>query len=175
MSIAVKDRVQGALLSAPEQTTRRKFALLLSALASVALLPSRAGALGSTLPAPASLAAELAAALKVGRPLVVMVSLEGCPYCRIVRESYLAPLRSETGQPVVQIDMGSAGAMLDFKGALTTQGAQVGAWNVKVTPTVLFFGKGGRELAARLVGASIPDFYGAYLEQRLRDAGRAMG
>ena len=129
----------------------------------------------SALPAPASLAAELAAALQAGRPLVVMVSLEGCPYCRIVRESYLAPLRSETGQPVVQIDMGSVVSMRDFQGATTTQGAQAGAWNVKVAPTLLFFGKGGREVAARLVGASIPDFYGAYLEQRLRDASRAAG
>lgn len=175
MTIALEDPPQRNLQSTPAKPTRRKVALLLSTLACVALVPSRARALASNLPAPASLAVELAAALQGGRPLVVMVSLDGCPYCRIVRENYLAPLRRETGQPVVQIDMGSAAAMRDFQGALTTQGAQVGAWNVKVTPTVLFFGKGGREVAARLVGASIPDFYGAYLEQRLRDAGRAMG
>ncbi|MDF2467243.1 MAG: hypothetical protein K0Q43_5478, partial [Ramlibacter sp.] len=37
------------------------------------------------------------------------------------------------------------------------------------------FGKGGREAAPRLEGASIPDFYAAYLDERLRTARRAMG
>jgi hypothetical protein len=40
---------------------------------------------------------------------------------------------------------------------------------------VLFFGKGGSEVAQRLVGASIPDFYGAYLEERLRQARTGLG
>ena len=48
------------------------------------------------------------------------------------------------------------------------------AWGVKVLPTVLFFGKGGVEVAPRLVGASIPDFYGAYLDERLRVARAAV-
>jgi hypothetical protein len=40
-------------------------------------------------------------------------------------------------------------------------------WQISVTPTVLFFGPGGKEVAERLEGASLPDFYGAYLDQRL--------
>lgn len=158
----------------PQPSTRRKFALFPLAWATVTALPCTAGAQTSALPASAYLAAELSSALRTGHPLMVMVSLDGCAYCRIVRDSYLAPLRRETGQPMVQIDMGSAAAMNDFQGALTTQGAQVGAWDVKVAPTLLFFGRGGREIAARLVGFSSPDFYGAYLEQRLRDAVRAI-
>ena len=39
-----------------------------------------------------------------------------------------------------------------------------------VAPTLLFLGPKGEELAERLVGGSIPDFYGAYLEQRLEQA-----
>ena len=37
---------------------------------------------GTALPVPNSLADELALALKADQPLVVMVSLEGCPFCR---------------------------------------------------------------------------------------------
>ena len=170
MTAALTGPMPGILLTPPQPPTRRKFALFPLALASVALLPGTARALTSALPASASLAEELSAALQISHPLLVMVSLAGCPYCKIVRQNYLAPLRSETGQPMVQIDMGSAAAIRNFQGALTTQGAQVGAWNVNVAPTLLFFGKGGRESAARLVGFSSPDFYGAYLEQRLRDA-----
>ncbi len=135
---------------------------------------ARAQGVGSagriTLPSPASLQAELAAALKAGQPLVVMASLHGCPFCKVVREHYLVPLRRDTGQPVVQLDTGSTMSVLDFAGHATTHDKLLRAWGIKVTPTVLFFGKAGREAAPRLVGASIPDFYGAYLEERLNTA-----
>ncbi|RYF40506.1 MAG: hypothetical protein EOO25_12435 [Comamonadaceae bacterium] len=126
------------------------------------------------LPAPASLAEELAAALRAGRPLIVMASLHGCPFCRVVRDQYLAPLRAETGQPVVQLDTGSTRPVRGFDGAPATHDKLLRAWGVKVLPTVLFFGKDGREAAERLVGASIPDFYGAYLEERLRSATKSV-
>ena len=48
----------------------------------------------SMLPASQSLADELRQALVSGNPLLVMVSLEGCPFCRIARENYLIPLHS---------------------------------------------------------------------------------
>ena len=159
----------------PESVTallsRRRFALLPFAFGAVAWGASPAvGA--ATLPAAESLAAELAAAVRAGKPLVVMASLEGCPFCRVARDSYLVPLLRETGQPVVQLDMGSRQAVRNFDGAPATHGDILRSWRVGVAPTVLFFGKGGRELASRLVGASIPDFYGAYLEERLRTAQR---
>jgi hypothetical protein len=43
-------------------------------------------------------------------------------------------------------------------------------WKVRVAPTVLLLGRGGAEVAERLVGGYIPDFYAAYLEQRLEQA-----
>ena len=124
----------------------------------------------ATLPSSRSLPDELALSLRRGRPLLVMASLDGCPFCRRVRDHHLAPLLAETGQPVVQVDMASAAAVTAFDGQATTHDQLLRAWKVAVAPTVLFFGRGGREVAERLVGASIPDFYGAYLEQRLQAA-----
>ena len=127
----------------------------------------------ATLPPAVSMQAELASALKVGKPLVVMASLDGCPFCKTVRDSHLAPLREE-GQPVVQVDLGSKREVRGFDGAPTTHEQLLRAWGIKVAPTVLFFGRDGREVADRLQGASIPDFYGAYLEQRLLAAGKLL-
>jgi hypothetical protein len=45
----------------------------------------------------------------------------------------------------------------------------------RVAPTMPFFVIGGREEAPRLAGASIPDFCGAYLEQRIDTARRSPG
>lgn len=128
----------------------------------------------SLLPTADSLPDELARALKIGSPLLVMVSLDGCPFCKVARENYLGPMREQQGLPVVQIDMRSSRAIRDFKGATLTQDQLIRSWNIKVAPTVLFFGAGGVEIAERLVGAYIPDFYGAYLDDRLRLARAAL-
>lgn len=123
----------------------------------------------AVLPAARSLPDELAQALRQGLPLVVMVSLEGCPYCRIARQSHLAPMHREGGV-IVQVDMRSAQAVRDFDGQMTTHDALVQRWRTPIAPTLLFFGPGGREVAERMEGAYQPDFYGPYLEGRLDKA-----
>lgn len=128
----------------------------------------------ATLPTAASLPDELALALKKGSPLLVMVSLDGCPYCKVARENYLGPLREQEGLPVVQVDMRSKRAIRNFQGAMVTQDELIRGWGIKVAPTVLFFGRGGLEIAERLVGGYIPDFYGAYLDERLLQARAAL-
>lgn len=131
-------------------------------------------AAGVALPVPTSLTEELAAALKKGGPLLVMVSLEGCPFCKVARENYLAPLLRQSGLAIVQIDMRNRQMVQDFSGNSQTQDQLIRSWGIKVAPTVLFFGRGGAEVAERLVGGYIPDFYGAYLDDRLRTARAAV-
>jgi thioredoxin-related protein len=128
----------------------------------------------ATLPTAASLSDELATALKNGSPLVVMVSVDGCPFCKVARQNYLGPLREHEALPVVQLDMRSSRPIKDFQGATLTQDELIRRWSVKVAPTVLFFGRAGIEVAERLVGGYIPDFYGAYLDERLRLARAAL-
>jgi hypothetical protein len=162
---------------------RRQLLRALAAGAGVVLAPALACAeaaatgtapLPATLPAPQSLAQSLAAALRTGQALVVMVSLEGCAFCKVVRGNYLGPMHQREGLAVVQIDMRSNAPVQDFQGANTTHDALVRAWGVRLAPTVLFFGPGGVEVAERLRGASIPDYYGAYLDERIRVARAAI-
>ncbi len=142
-----------------------------SALAGLAWPGARA-AVHPALPVPASLQAALELAGRRRRALIVLASTEGCPWCRLVRQSYLAPLLAE-GQPVVEIDIRSPRPLADFDGTARTQAQLAAAWRVRIAPTVLFIGPGGRELAARLAGVPLPDFYGAYLQERLDAANRA--
>ncbi len=146
---------------APLPTLRRR-QLLLAAGLSALLRPASA----AELPAARALRDELAVALERGQPLVVMVSLDGCPYCKVVRDHYLAPMQQQ-GLPVVQVDMRSRAPVRDFQGAALTHDDLVRQWQIRIAPTVLFLGRGGAEVAERLVGGYLPDFYGAYLEQRL--------
>ena len=139
----------------------------------LAVRPMPSVAAGRTLPLSTSLSDELARALAGGAPLVIMVSLTGCPWCEEVRNNYLAPMHAAEGLPVVQLDMRSNHLTVTLQGQITTHDAQVRAWDVRAAPTVLFLGRGGREIADRLVGGA-PDFYHAYLERRLEQARKAL-
>lgn len=157
--------------------TRRRHWLWLSCAAWVTL-PSLAqtGATkveATALPLAQSLPDELARALQKKQALIVMVSLDGCVFCRQARQSHLSPLH-KAGTPIVQVDMRSAQPVLDFAGQLTTHDALTRRWKISITPTLLFIGPGGKEVAERMEGAYLPDFYGPYLDERLAQGRKAL-
>ncbi len=153
--------------------SRRHFS---AALAGGLLLPTFARAADTALPVPASLpgVAQTAAAKK--EPLVLLMSLPGCPYCELVRRNYLLPAQRSGGLQAWQLNItDSSTPLVGFDGKLTTAAAQVAAWKAGFTPTVLFLGAAGQDLAERLVGLASLDFYGAYLDARLASARKALG
>ena len=127
---------------------------------------AQSGHTSLTLPTPQSLQAELDKALRQKEPLIVMVSLEGCPFCRVARQSHLVPMQ-KAGSPIVQLDMRSAQTVVDFQGQSTTHDQLIQKWRISIAPTLLFFGPGGKEVAPRMEGGYLPDFYGPYLDERL--------
>lgn len=132
------------------------------------LIPAKSPA---ALPTPASLRGAALAAAALGEPLVVMTTLSGCPYCDLVRNHYLLPLRRENKVQAVQIDIRDRSSNLQgFRGGNTTPAEQAKVWKARFAPTVLFLGPEGQELAERLVGVAVPDFYGEYLDARLKEA-----
>jgi thioredoxin-related protein len=127
----------------------------------------------SVLPVPQSLQEELSKAIQQKQVLVVMVSLEGCPFCRISRNSHLGPMQ-RAGMPIVQLDMRNSQAVLDFQGRKTTHDQLIKQWRISIAPTLLFFGPGGKEVAERMEGGYLPDFYGPYLEERISKGRKAL-
>lgn len=127
------------------------------------------------LPVPRSLRAAAMTAAARGEPLVVMTTLQGCVYCDLVRNSHLVPMLKEGLVVAVQIDVRDrTGSIQGFEGETTTPSALAEDWKARFTPTVMFFGPDGRELAERLVGMAVPDFYRDYLEARLITARQAL-
>lgn len=163
--------------SPPEALARRAWLRCTATMALAALLAGPAGMAqageAGGLPAPASLRDLARDAAARGEPLVVLVSLDGCAFCERVRRDALLPLQARQGL-VVQLDMRHATAVQDFDGTAATHDAVIRRWAVRAAPTVLFFDARGQEVAERLVGASIPDFYNAYLDERLATARQAI-
>jgi len=127
--------------------------------------------MSTALPTPRSLrfAAEAAAAL--GEPLVVMTSLAGCPWCDMVRDHHLGPMLRKNEVVAVQIDIRDRQTPLqNFEGQISTAAEQARLWKARFAPTVLFLGPQGQELAERLVGMAVPEFYASYLQARLEEA-----
>ena len=143
---------------------------MLSALGSKTLLASAAPA---QLPPSVSLPDELEKALKSKDPLIVMVSLAGCPYCKMARESYLSPMQKQ-GFPIVQVDMRSELQVKGLTGQMQTHDQLVKQWRVSIAPTLVFFGPKGQELVERMEGGFLPDYYGAYLDERIAIARKAL-
>ena len=152
---------------------RRQFS---KALAGACALPAAwAHAKDTALPVPTSLPQAARRAQAKGEPLVMLISLPGCVYCELVRRSYLLPARLNDGLQAWQLDITNRNApLVGFDGQPTTAAAQAKDWKASFTPTVLFIGSQGQELAERLVGIAVPDFYGAYLEQRLATARKVL-
>jgi hypothetical protein len=128
----------------------------------------------SALPVPTSLSAVAKEAGLKSEPLVLLISLPGCPYCELVRRNYLLPMRSE-GLHAWQLDITDRRETIrDFSGKLTSGAELARRWKASLTPTVLFLDADGREIAARLAGVASADFYGAYLDESLAQARRAL-
>ena len=146
-----------------------------AALAGGLAWPLLAQARDTALPVPASLPEAARLAASRGEPLVLLVSLPGCPYCELVRRNYLLPGRKDGGLQAWQLNITDTSTpLIGFDGKATSAAAQTRAWKATFTPTVLFLGPQGQMLAEPLVGAAIPDFYGAYLDERLALARRAV-
>lgn len=151
---------------------RRQFT---AALAGSLALPQLTLAADTALPVPASLPAAAGIAALKNEPLVLLVSLPGCPFCELVRRNYLLPGQRDGSLQAWQLNISDrATPLTGFDGKATTAAAQVAAWKAGFTPTVLFLGPAGQDLAERLVGLASVDFYGAYLDERLAQARRAV-
>jgi hypothetical protein len=164
--------VSSPTLIPPSAWRRREWLLLAGLALGVPHALAQTGG-AATLPAAQSLPDELARALKNRQPLIVMVSLEGCVFCRQARQSHLSPM-DKAGTVIVQVDLRSPQPVLDFAGKLTTHDQLSRLWKVSITPTLLFFGPGGKEVAERMEGAYLPDFYGPYLEDRMAQARKSI-
>lgn len=126
------------------------------------------------LPAAKDLQSTAAQAAARHQPVIVMFSLPGCTYCERLRKTTYQWLVKD-GYVVRQVEMEPSFHLTGFDGQPTTGKALAKIYGVKLAPTVLFFGPGGREIAERLEGAGQPDFYNAFVDRSLKQAERVLG
>ena len=136
--------------------------------------PSQVTKKEKNLPALSSWAAAASLAQKAHVPIVVMVSLEGCGFCKIVRQSHLLPLEAmEKTKPraiVRQIEINGMQMVLDVNGKAISHREFAQKLGAKVAPTVFFLNASGEQIASSLEGGLLSDFYSAYLDDAIEVA-----
>lgn len=129
------------------------------------------------LPTPTSLQRAVREAAARGEPLVLMVSLPGCPWCELLRRNYLGPMRSEMPRPLMAYEISITDhrtALVDLDGRASTARAVSDRLRVSKTPTVLFFNAQGQEVAPRIEGVASAELIGAVLDERIGMARRVL-
>jgi thioredoxin-related protein len=140
----------------------------------LAVVPAHAQAQDDMLPVPENLQREAAQAHADRKPFLLMFSLPGCGYCKVVRRNYLVPLlrdASPADRPVIrEVQITSRDSLQGFDGKATTQSALATRYGVQVAPTVIVVNAEGELLADPIVGGDNNGFYSAYLDRALEAA-----
>jgi thioredoxin-related protein len=126
----------------------------------------------AAVPYTADLRADARAAAQNRTPLLLFVSLQGCPYCERVRREYLGPMSGDPEQKarVMIRELRIEATVADFAGK-PRLGREIAAdMKIGMYPTVVLVDANGTILAEPLVGFTVPDFYGAYLDDRIDTA-----
>ena len=146
-------------------------ARLLALLVGLLALPS-AGAIEPV----GDLQALGADAARRGVPIVLAVTRDECGYCETLKRDILEPMRIAGDDPrrvlIRELDVDSGTAVVGFDGLPSTAGAVAGTYDAPFTPTLLFVGPDGAEIAERMIGINTPEMYGWYLDRAI-DAARA--
>lgn len=140
------------------------------------MLPAQAQSPDEMLPIPQNLQREAAQAHSERKAFLLMFSLPGCSYCKVVRRNYLMPLLRDAApadRPTIrEVQITSRESLTGFDGKPTTQSALATRYGVQVAPTVIVVNAEGELLADPIVGGDNNGFYSAYLDRALEAAAK---
>ncbi len=111
---------------------------------------------------------------KTRKPILLLISREECAYCVQIKNEILEPMiisgdyndrliiRELMLDPFTKV-RGFDGSMIDASYIATS-------YKIKVTPTLLFLGPDGKELAERMVGINTLELFSFYVDQAIDQA-----
>lgn len=111
-------------------------------------------------------------------PLLLAFRADYCGFCKQLETEYLEPM-IRSGQYdsrilIRRFSMGSEHTITDFNGEKIDADEFAYRRSASLTPTLVFLDAEGKEVAERLLGYNSPDFYGAYLENAIDTAHKAV-
>jgi len=146
----------------------------------LAAVVAQAGNAGpaDSVPVASNLEKEAAQAQAACVPLLLEFAADSCEYCVLLEEEVIKPMLRNRDYDrrvlVRKVTLDGAARLRDFGGDKVSAAALAQRYAITVTPTLLFLGRRGEELAERMVGVTTLDFYGGYLDLALDAAGQQL-
>ena len=150
-----------------------RLSVFLRCLVALAVLTPTLAQAGEVPPAQ-NLRADGAIATQKDLPILLFYTASYCHYCDAVKAEFLGHMAIDPAYQTraifreVRID--SSTPLVDFNASTTTHHHFADQRPITLVPTVEFVDGSGKHLAAPMIGASIPDFYGAYLDRGIEHA-----
>ncbi|MDH5572704.1 MAG: hypothetical protein OEY89_13140 [Gammaproteobacteria bacterium] len=110
-------------------------------------------------------------------PLLLMFSIQNCPYCAIVREEFLEPMKISgdyESRVIMRIIDMEVHKLIDFDGRPIQINTLTQRYKISLAPTVILVNNNGQLLTEPLVGITTRDYYGGYLDQAIDEAFRKL-
>jgi thioredoxin-related protein len=118
------------------------------------------------------LQADARVAAQNRQPLLLFFTLADCPYCARARREYIAPMAGNPDDAARALyrEVPVESTLIGFDGTPLAARQLAARLEIRFFPTVVMVDGQGRALAPPLAGYTSPDFYGAYLEDRIATA-----
>ena len=117
-------------------------------------------------------------ALDNNLPIVLLVEISDCRFCKIVKKEFINPLAASQHykDKVIfrRISLDPGQMIIDGDGFNADTDDFCAHYKALFTPTILFLDGAGKELTKTLVGMSGRDYFGYYLEQRIDESIKAL-
>ena len=150
-----------------------RFSVFLRYLVALAVLTPTLAQAGEVPPAQ-NLREDGAIATQKGLPILLFYTASYCRYCDAVKAEFLGHMAIDpayqTRAIFREVRVDSSTPLIDFNASTTTHHHFADQRPITLVPTVEFVDGSGKHLATPMIGASIPDFYGAYLDRGIEHA-----
>jgi thioredoxin-related protein len=141
-------------------------------LACALLLPAGAAPAAEAPQVARDLRSDAQVAAQYQQPLLLFFTLADCPFCAGARREYIGPMAHNPQESARALyrEIPIEATLIGFDGTPLAARDLAARLGVTIFPTVVLVDGQGRALAPLLAGYTSPDFYGAYLEDRIAAA-----
>ena len=107
-------------------------------------------------------------------PIVLLVSRSDCSYCMVIRDEVLNPMMKsgeyDDQALIVELMLDAAQPLRWFDREYERRGELASRLETDLTPTLLFLGPDGTELAPRIRGINTVELFGFYVDRAIGTA-----
>ncbi len=118
----------------------------------------------------ANLAIDADFSRKQNIPIVFFVTADHCPYCETLRREYFKFSTDDERFILRELELDEYHSVVGFDGRKSNHRVLADRYGISLTPTVIFVGPNGSELADAIVGLLTMDFYNYYFEKALDES-----